>query len=59
VHADLLPVGASAKRQQRKETPVAAANPRGPLSAEATASSNAPEAAAPTNSAGWSPGDIK
>jgi hypothetical protein len=62
VHADLLPAGASARRQQRRETPVAAANPRGP-SADATASSNAPEAAAPANSAGRytapGTGDIK
>jgi hypothetical protein len=42
VHADLQPVGASAKRQQRKETPVAAENPPGPVSAEATAPSNMP-----------------
>ena len=54
VHADLQPVGASAKRQQRKETPVAAENPPGPTSAEATASSNAP-----TNNAGWSYGEVK
>jgi hypothetical protein len=54
VHADLYPVGASAKRQQRKETPLAAENPAGPISAEATASSNAP-----ANSAGWSYGDVK
>jgi hypothetical protein len=42
VHADLQPVGASVKRQQRKETPVAAENPPGPVSAEATPSSNTP-----------------
>ena len=54
VHADLQPVGASAKRQQRKETPVAAENSPGPVSAEATASSNAP-----ANSAGWSYGEVK
>jgi hypothetical protein len=42
VHADLQPVGASAKRQQRKETPVAAENPPGPLSVEATGPSNTP-----------------
>ena len=53
VHADLLPVGKSAKRQQRKEEPVAAENPAGP-SAEATASSNAP-----ANNAGWSYGEVK
>jgi hypothetical protein len=41
VHADLQPIRASAKRQQRKETPVAAENPSGPVSAEATTSSNA------------------
>ena len=41
VHADLQPVGTSAKRQQRKETPVAA-DPPGPVSAEATAPSNTP-----------------
>jgi hypothetical protein len=54
VHADLQPVGRSAKRQQRKETPIAAENPPGPISAEATASSNAP-----ANSAGWSYGEVK
>ena len=54
VHADLHPVGASAKRQQRKETPVAAENPPGPVSAEATASSNAP-----ANNASWSYGEVK
>jgi len=54
VHADLQRIGATAKRQQRKETPVAAENPSGPVSAEATASSNAP-----ANSAGWSYGDVK
>jgi hypothetical protein len=54
VHADLHPVGASAKRQQRKETPVAAENPPGAISVEATASSNAP-----ANSASWSYGDVK
>jgi hypothetical protein len=42
VHADLRPVGASAKRQQRKETPVAAENPPGPFSADATGPSNTP-----------------
>ena len=54
VHADLAPVGKSAKRQQRKETPVAAENPAGPVSADATASPNAP-----ANSAGWAYGDVK
>jgi len=54
VHADLQPVGTSAKRQQRKETPVAAENPPGPVSAEAAASSNAP-----ANNAGWSYGEVK
>jgi PEGA domain len=54
VHADLQPVGSSAKRQQRKEIPVAAENPPGPVSVEATASSNPP-----ANSAGWSYGDVK
>src|SRR5215470_638295 len=49
VHADLQPVGASAKRQPRKETPVAAKNAPEPVSAEATASSNTP-----ANSTGWS-----
>ena len=42
VHADLQPVGASAKRQQRKETPVAAENPPAPVSADATVPSNTP-----------------
>jgi hypothetical protein len=54
VHADLHPVGASAKRQQRKETPVVAEKPPGPISAEATASSNAP-----ANGPGWSYGEVK
>jgi PEGA domain len=54
VHADLQRVGASAKRQQRKETPVAAENPPGPVSANATASSNAP-----ANSPGWTYGEVK
>ena len=54
VHADLAPVGKSAKRQQRKETPVAAENPPGPVSADATASPNPP-----ANSAGWTYGDVK
>ena len=54
VHADLQPVGTSAKRQQKKETPVAAENPPGPVSAEAAASSNAP-----ANNAGWSYGEVK
>jgi hypothetical protein len=54
VHADLQRVGASAKRQQRKETPVAAENPPGPISAEATASSNAP-----ANSPGGTYGEVK
>jgi len=42
VHADLQPVGTSAKRQQRKETPVAAENPPGPVSPEARAPSSTP-----------------
>src|SRR6516164_7469870 len=42
VHSDLHPMGASAKRQQKKETPVAAEDPPGPVSAEATAPSNTP-----------------
>ena len=54
VYADLQPVGASAKRQQRKETPVAAKNAPEPVSTEATASSNAP-----ANSTGWSYGEVK
>ena len=53
-HIELQRVGASAKRQQKKETPVAAENPPGPVSAEATASSNAP-----ANSPGWSYGEVK
>jgi hypothetical protein len=53
VHADLQPVGL-AKRHQKKETPVAAENPPGPISADATAPSNAP-----ANSAGWSYGEVK
>jgi hypothetical protein len=55
VHADLLPVGASAKRQQRKETPVAVENPTGPVSADATASSNAPA----NSPKGWAYGEVK
>ena len=54
VHADLQLVGASAKRQQRKETPIAAENPPGAVSAEATASSNTP-----ANGAGSSYGEVK
>ena len=42
VHAELKPVGASARRQLRNESPVAAGNPRGAVSAEVTTSSNAP-----------------
>src|SRR5262249_30986560 len=53
-HADHQPVAASAKRQPRKETPVAAKNAPEPVSAESTASSNAP-----ANSAGWSYGEVK
>jgi PEGA domain len=56
VHADLRPVGASAKRRPRKEMPVAAANPPEPNSADVTVSTSVPEA---TNSAGWSPGEVK
>jgi len=41
VHADLRRVGASAKRQQKNETPVAAATPREAAAADVTASSNA------------------
>ena len=44
VHAELMRVGGSAKRQLRNETPVAAANPRGAVSAEVT-TSNAPPTA--------------
>ena len=42
VHAELKPVGASARRRLRNESPVAAGNPRGAVSAEVTTSSNAP-----------------
>jgi PEGA domain-containing protein len=59
VHAELRRVGASARRRLRHETPVATANPRGPVSAEVTGSSNAPEMTAPANTAGWSPGDVR
>jgi hypothetical protein len=55
VHADLQRIGASAKRPQRKETPVSAENPSGPVSAEATAASSN----APANSAGSSYGEVK
>jgi hypothetical protein len=59
VHADLQPVGASAKRRQ---TPVATAHPAVPNSvaapaepdsADVTAPANAPEATPPVNNAGW------
>ena len=53
VHADLQEVGAAAKRRQ---TPVAAAHPAAPSSADVPVSSTAPDAAA---SAGRSPGDVK
>jgi hypothetical protein len=59
VHADLMPVGASARKRPTHEPSVAAAHPRGPVSADATASSNAPEATPQSNSAGWSPGDVQ
>jgi hypothetical protein len=45
VHAELRPVGASARRQQKNETPVAAANPRGAIAAEVTTSSDPPPTA--------------
>ena len=45
VHAELMRVGGSAKRQLRNETPVAAANPRGADSAEVTTPSNPPPTA--------------
>jgi PEGA domain len=55
VHAELRPVGASARRQLRNERPVSAGNPRGGVSAEVTSSSevttsssNAPPAASQT-----------
>jgi hypothetical protein len=41
VHAELKSVRASARRQQKHETPVAAAEPRGAVSAEEPISSNA------------------
>jgi hypothetical protein len=63
VHADLQPVGRSAKRRQ---TPVVAAHPDKPTnsvpapakpdSADVTASANTPEVTAPANSAA---GDVK
>jgi hypothetical protein len=59
VHADLRPVGASAKRRPKKEMPVAAANPPEAIAADVTAPSNAREATAPANSTGWSPADVK
>jgi hypothetical protein len=59
VHVELRPVGASASRRSKHETPVATANPRGPVSAEVTGSSNAPEMTAPANNTGWSPGDVR
>jgi hypothetical protein len=40
VHAELRRVGASARRQLKNETPVAAANPRGAVSGEEPTSSN-------------------
>jgi hypothetical protein len=45
VHAELTRVGASVRKQLRNETPVAAANPRGAVSAEETTSSNVPPTA--------------
>jgi hypothetical protein len=39
VHAELQPIGAASRKQEKHETPVAAANPRGPVPAEATTSS--------------------
>jgi hypothetical protein len=45
VHAELRRVGASARKQLRDETPVAAANPRGAVSAEESTSSNVPPTA--------------
>ena len=45
VHAELRPVGTSAKRQLTNETPVATATPRGAVSADVTPSSNAPPTA--------------
>jgi hypothetical protein len=51
VYADLRPVGASAKRRP-KRSPVAAANPPGPISADVALSSSAPEPTGPTNSTG-------
>jgi hypothetical protein len=40
VHAELQAVGASARKQQKHETPVAAANPRGAVPAEGTTPSD-------------------
>jgi hypothetical protein len=57
VHAELRSVGASAKSRQKREMPVAAANPPEPISTDVTIPSNAPEVTAPTNSTGW--GDVK
>jgi hypothetical protein len=45
VHAELRRVGASARKQLRDETPVAAANPHGAVSAEESTSSNMPPTA--------------
>jgi hypothetical protein len=45
VHAELRRIGASARKQLRDETPVAAANPRGADSAEVTTPSNPPPTA--------------
>ena len=41
VHAELKPVPAAARRQQKHEKPVATTNPRGGVSAEVTTSSEA------------------
>jgi hypothetical protein len=59
VHANLRPVGASAKRRLRKEMPAAAANPPKAIAGDVTTSSNAPEATGPAYSTGWSPADVK
>jgi PEGA domain len=57
VHADLRPVVASQRGRTKIEA--AATTAREPMPADATVSSNAPEATAPTNSTRWTPAEVK
>jgi hypothetical protein len=56
VHADLRPVVASRPGRAKVEAAVSNA---APMSADATGSSNAPEATALTNGTGWTPAEVK